>query len=134
MTSARRAESVTADWGGRREGAGRGRVKQLDPAELRAYAGQRVSRARAAQLLGVGWAIVAREAARYGVAFASPRHYMTWPQTWATGERNGKAKLTAKQVEQIRASQAPTLELAARYRVNRTTIQDIRNGTTWKVA
>lgn len=63
------------DWGGRREGAGRGRVKTLDPAELQAYASDGMSRARAAQFLGVGWAVVAREAERYGIQFQPARHY-----------------------------------------------------------
>lgn len=62
-------------WGGRREGAGRGRVKRLDPAELAAFAREPMSRARAAQFLGVGWAVVAREAERLGIAFPSPRYY-----------------------------------------------------------
>ena len=62
-------------WGGHREGAGRGRVKTLDPAELSAYARQGMSRARAALFLGVGWAVVDREARRAGLTFASPRFY-----------------------------------------------------------
>ena len=62
-------------WGGRREGAGRGRVKTLDPDELRAYARQRMSRARAAQFLGTSWEVVDREARRHGITFASTRHY-----------------------------------------------------------
>ena len=56
-------------WGGRREGAGRGRVKRLDPAELQAYARQHMTRARAAQFLGTSWAVVAREAERHGITF-----------------------------------------------------------------
>ena len=62
-------------WGGRRVGAGRGRVKVLDPDELRAYARQRMSRARAAQFLGTSWAVVDREARRHGIVFASTRYY-----------------------------------------------------------
>ena len=62
-------------WGGRRDGAGRGRVKTLDSDELRAYAQQGMSRARAAQFLGVSWAVVDREARRVGLTFASPRFY-----------------------------------------------------------
>lgn len=56
-------------WGGRREGAGRGRVKRLDPAELAAYAREPMSRARAAQFLGTSWAVVDREAKRHGIVF-----------------------------------------------------------------
>ena len=56
-------------WGGRREGAGRGRVKRLDPAELAAFAREPMSRARAAQFLGTSWAVVDREAKRHGIAF-----------------------------------------------------------------
>lgn len=62
-------------WGGRRDGAGCGRVKTLDPAELRAYARQGMSRARAAQFLGTSWAVVDREARRHGITFPSTRHY-----------------------------------------------------------
>lgn len=62
-------------WGGRREGAGRGRVKTLNPDELRTYARQGMSRARAALFLGVSWAVVDREARRLGLTFASPRFY-----------------------------------------------------------
>ena len=62
-------------WGGRREGAGRGRVKRLDPVELRAYAAQGMSRARAAQFLGTSWAVVDREAQRHGVTFPVHRSY-----------------------------------------------------------
>ena len=61
--------------GGHRDGAGRGRIKTLDQAELQAYAKAGMSRARAAQFLGVGWAVVAREAARHGIAFQSTRYY-----------------------------------------------------------
>lgn len=56
-------------WGGRREGAGRGRLKVLDPDELRAYARERMSRARAAQFLGTSWAVVDRESKRHGIVF-----------------------------------------------------------------
>ena len=62
-------------WGGRRAGAGRGRVKTLGPDELRAYARQGMSRARVAVFLGTSWAVVDREARRFGLTFASPRTY-----------------------------------------------------------
>ena len=62
-------------WGGRRDGAGRGRVRRLDQAELEQMARQGMSRARAAQFLGVGWEGVDREARRFGLTFASPRSY-----------------------------------------------------------
>ena len=62
-------------WGGRREGAGRGRVKRLDPVELKAYALEPMSRARAAQFLGTSWAVVDREASRLGIVFPLTRYY-----------------------------------------------------------
>lgn len=62
-------------WGGRRDGAGRGRVKRLDLEELKAYARQKMSRARAAQFLGTSWAVVDREAKRHGIVFPGTRHY-----------------------------------------------------------
>ena len=62
-------------WGGRRDGAGRGRLRRLDRAELEQMAQQRMSRARAAQFLGVSWEVVDREARRFGIRFASPRTY-----------------------------------------------------------
>ncbi len=68
-------EPAISGWGGRREGAGRGRVKRLDQAELKAYARQGMSRARAAQFLGTSWAVVDREARRYGITFPTVRYY-----------------------------------------------------------
>lgn len=63
-------------WGGKREGAGRGRVKRLDQKMLRSFAAQGMTRCRAAQFLGVGWAVVAREAQRHGIRFkVSHAHY-----------------------------------------------------------
>lgn len=62
-------------WGGRRDGAGRGRTRHLDRADLKQMARQGMSRARAAEFLGVGWGVVDREARRFGIRFASPRFY-----------------------------------------------------------
>lgn len=50
---------------------------------------------------------------------------------WARGESNPKARLTADQVSEIAASADKTKLLAARYGVNRTTIQRIRRGAAW---
>ena len=60
-------------WGGRRPGAGRGKLRRLDPDELRRWA--HTSRARAAQFLGTSWEVVDREARRLGIPFAQVRHY-----------------------------------------------------------
>jgi len=64
-----------AGWGGARDGAGRGRIRTLEPDALAHLARQGMSRARAAQFLGVGWAVVAREASRLRISFRSVRHY-----------------------------------------------------------
>ena len=61
--------------GGRREGAGRGRVKTLDRTALEEYAKQGFSRTRTAEFLGTSQAVVDREARRFGLTFASPRTY-----------------------------------------------------------
>lgn len=50
---------------------------------------------------------------------------------WSAGEMNPKAKITAADAEDIAASAEVTKALAARYGVNRTTIQRIRRGTAW---
>ena len=50
---------------------------------------------------------------------------------WAKGERNPKAVLSLAQVAAIRASKAPTKQLAEHHEVHRTTIQRIRRGTQW---
>ncbi len=47
------------------------------------------------------------------------------------GEENGRAKLTLKDVEIIRASPERTGVLAKRFKVNPNTILRIRNGTGW---
>lgn len=44
------------------------------------------------------------------------------------GERHGNCKLTTAQVKEIRASDEGTMFLARRLRVNKRTIQRIRNG------
>ena len=54
--------------------------------------------------------------------------------TWARGEGNPKARLTPDAVVEIRQSSAPTVQLASKYGVNRTTIQRVRSGETWLVA
>jgi len=54
----------------------------------------------------------------------------------ATGESNGRSKLTAQDVQEIR-SKLPTTttsQLARDYKVDRKTITQIRNGITWKSA
>jgi hypothetical protein len=50
---------------------------------------------------------------------------------WAKGERNPKAKLTPDQAAEIAASSEKTRFLAARYGVDRTSIQRIRRGALW---
>lgn len=50
----------------------------------------------------------------------------------ATGERNGSARLCAKDVESIRASSEPIKTLAKHYGVHRTTIHGIRSGRKWR--
>ena len=65
------------DWGGARPGAGRGHIRMIPRHRLVAYLQQRVSRARVAELEGVGWLTVARSAANYGLVFPSPRYYGT---------------------------------------------------------
>lgn len=48
------------------------------------------------------------------------------------GERNGYAKLTARQVEEIRARDETGLALASRYGVSDSTISNIRRGKSWR--
>ena len=48
------------------------------------------------------------------------------------GIRNGKAKLTEKQVRKIKQSDESLGVLSHRYAVNRSTIRDIRIGVCWK--
>lgn len=47
------------------------------------------------------------------------------------GERNGQAKLTAAQVEEIRTSAATGRAMAAKFGVSTATISLIRNGLRW---
>lgn len=47
------------------------------------------------------------------------------------GERNGRAKLTDRDVREIRASNETDEVLAARYSVSRTTINFAKNRITW---
>lgn len=49
----------------------------------------------------------------------------------ARGERNGRAKLTAQQVQAIRASPDSCRKLAALYGVSHGTIADIKRGDLW---
>jgi hypothetical protein len=51
--------------------------------------------------------------------------------TWSKGSANPKAKLTPVQVGEIAASGDKTRFLAARFGVDRTTIQRIRRGALW---
>lgn len=49
------------------------------------------------------------------------------------GERHYAAKLTAAQVQAIRAAKGVRqLDLAVRYGVNPSTVRDIRKGRTWR--
>ena len=50
----------------------------------------------------------------------------------ATGEKNGRAKLTAEQAEEIRASVFTTSLLSEWYSVSPATIRRIQSGKTWK--
>jgi DNA-binding transcriptional regulator YiaG len=47
------------------------------------------------------------------------------------GSANSNAKLTSTEVQEIRASEQTTQDLADRYGVGRSTIANIRRGTTW---
>lgn len=47
-------------------------------------------------------------------------------------ERNGRAKLTRNQVDEIRASTATNIALAAKYGISPTSIGEARNGVKWK--
>lgn len=49
------------------------------------------------------------------------------------GERNKHAKLTWKQVAQIRTSSLPTRELVTKYGVSRSTIKRVRAGSHWRL-
>lgn len=51
--------------------------------------------------------------------------------TWARGESNPKAKLSSSQAATIRRSKTATRLLAAKFGVDRTTIQRIRKGSQW---
>lgn len=44
------------------------------------------------------------------------------------GEQHGACKITTEEVRTIRSSSEATMVLAARYKVNKRTIQRIRNG------
>lgn len=48
------------------------------------------------------------------------------------GERHHEAKLTAADVEHIRASTEPISDLARRFKVDRKNIREIRNRRTWR--
>lgn len=50
----------------------------------------------------------------------------------ASGERNGRSKLTVDQVNAIRLSTRPTAELARLYRVSFTAVAQIRQRILWK--
>ena len=50
----------------------------------------------------------------------------------ATGEKNGRAKLTRELVAAIRASDLTDLEVAVRLRIDKTTVRKIRAGRLWK--
>jgi transcriptional regulator with XRE-family HTH domain len=49
-----------------------------------------------------------------------------------TGERNGRAKLTAETVQAIRAAAGLHREIAARFGVNRRTVSAIKLGYRWR--
>ena len=48
------------------------------------------------------------------------------------GEKNGRAKLTYTQVEEIRSSALSMAKLAVKYGVSRWTIWNIRKNVSWK--
>lgn len=50
----------------------------------------------------------------------------------ATGERNGRSKLTVEQVRKIRRSTQPMWALGQTYGVSPRTIEKILNGETWR--
>lgn len=51
----------------------------------------------------------------------------------AKGSMNGRAKMTEDVVREIRASpNTPASELARRFGVNKSTVQHVKNGKTWK--
>lgn len=52
--------------------------------------------------------------------------------TYAHGEEHWNAKLTEHEARDILASRASVAELAARYRVSRSTVNAIRKGTRWR--
>ena len=54
------------------------------------------------------------------------------PLSWLSGEKHGMAKLTEKQVLEIRASDEPYPVIAKRFNVNRATISHIITRKTWK--
>ena len=49
----------------------------------------------------------------------------------AFGERNGRARLTARDVALIRGSHEPSAALAARYRISQSAVLKARQGVTW---
>jgi hypothetical protein len=53
-------------------------------------------------------------------------------RTISPGERNGFAKLTEKDVREIRQSAAPSKMLAMKYGIVTSCIRGIRNGRTWR--
>lgn len=50
----------------------------------------------------------------------------------AKGERNGRAKITARQAGKIRVSNESHAVLGRRYGINPSTVRDIKNGVIWK--
>jgi len=49
-----------------------------------------------------------------------------------TGERNGRAKLTADMVQAIRAATGLQREIGARFGVSQPTVRHIKHGNTWR--
>ena len=62
-------------------------------------------------------------------SMAAAQKYKKRPN--AGGVFNGKSKLSEKQVTAIRASDTKAADLAVVYQVHVTTIQRIKNGSTW---
>lgn len=50
----------------------------------------------------------------------------------ATGQRNGRSKLTVKDVHEIRVATCTVTELAKLFGVDRKVIRDIKAGKTWR--
>jgi hypothetical protein len=57
---------------------------------------------------------------------------MVSKQRQAKGRRNGRAKITANEVREIRRSRETSADLARRYGLGRSTVREIRDREIWK--